>query len=209
LAVYSSLSPDELVKACAGSNDPEAWEEFIQRFHGVIATAVLRAARRFGQPSRQLLDDLIQDTYLKLCHDNGRMLRSFQPHHPNAIFGFLRVVAANVVLDHFKVASAEKRGASQTDPYSENSGAVARNTTTAGLDPVQRRILMRQIDEILRQHLPEEEVERNRLIFWLYYRDGLSASAIAALPSIGLSTKGVESSLLRMTKMIKGHVIDP
>jgi RNA polymerase sigma-70 factor (ECF subfamily) len=198
-----------LVKACAGSHDPEAWEEFIRRFQTVIATAVLRGARRFGQPSPQLLDDLIQDTYLKLCHDNGSMLRSFQPRHPNAIFGYLRVVAANVVLDHFKQASAEKRGASQTDSYSENSGLAAPSSTTAGLDPLQRGILMRQIDDILRQELPEEEVERNRLIFWLYYRDGLTASAIAALPSIGLTTKGVESSLLRMTKMIKGHLVDP
>jgi RNA polymerase sigma-70 factor (ECF subfamily) len=198
-----------LVKACAGSYDPEAWEEFIRRFQTVIATAVLRAARRFGQPSPQLLDDLIQDTYLKLCHDNGSMLRSFQPRHPNAIFGYLRVVAANVVLDHFKLTSAEKRGASQTDSYSENSAPAAPNSTTVGLDPVQRRILMRQIDDILRQELPKEEVERNRLIFWLYYRDGLTASAIAALPSIGLTTKGVESSLQRMTKMIKGHFVDP
>jgi RNA polymerase sigma-70 factor (ECF subfamily) len=69
-----------------------------------------------------------------------------------------------------------------------------------------RRILLRQIDDALTVVAAGPDLERNRLIFWLYYRDGLSASAIASLPYIKLTTKGVESILLRLTRMIRSHM---
>ena len=115
MARYSKSSSTELVRACAGSKDEEAWQEFIRRFQVVIAAAVLRTARHWGEPSRPQLDDLIQDTYLKLCENDSRLLRSFQPRHQDSIYGFLKVVAANVVHDHFKSALAAKRGVGQTD----------------------------------------------------------------------------------------------
>jgi DNA-directed RNA polymerase specialized sigma24 family protein len=110
LARYSKSSSTELVRACLGSKDEEAWAEFIRRFQVVIAAAVLRTARHWGEPLRPQLDDLIQDTYLKLFENNSRLLRSFKPRHEDSIYGFLKVVAANVVHDHFKSALAAKRG---------------------------------------------------------------------------------------------------
>ena len=208
MARYSSLSPDDLVKACAGSMNPALWQEFIRRFQRVIATAVLRTARHWGEPTRQEVDDLVQETYLKLCDDDSRLLRSFESRHPDAIFGFLKVVAANVVHDHFKSALAEKRGAGQTDALADHA---AQSTPVAGSDgtsSIERRVLLRQIDDALNLIAAGEEQNRNRMIFWLYYRDGLSASAIASLPSLGLTTKGVESILLRMTRMIRSHMTE-
>ena len=202
---YSSLSPDDLVKACAGSNNTVLWREFIRRFQPVIATAVLRRARHYGEPSRQTLDDLIQETYLKLCDDDCRLLQSFESRHPDAVFGFLKVVASNVVNDHFKSALAEKRGAGVTEALVDGASplpAVVADTSTS----MERRILLRQIDEVLATVTNGEDLNRNRLIFWLYYRDGLSAGAIASLPYIGLTTKGVESILFRLTRMIRSHM---
>lgn len=202
---YSSLSPDDLVKACAGSNNTVLWREFIRRFQPVIATAVLRRARHYGEPSRQTLDDLIQETYLKLCDDDCRLLQSFESRHPDAVFGFLKVVASNVVNDHFKSALAEKRGAGVTEALADGGPplpAVVADTSTS----MERRILLRQIDDALARVTNGEDLNRNRLIFWLYYRDGLSAGAIASLPYIGLTTKGVESILFRLTRMIRSHM---
>jgi hypothetical protein len=51
--------------------------------------------------------------------------------------------------------------------------------------------------------------DRNRRIFWLYYRAGLSAAAISVLPGIGLSTKGVESLILRMTREVRERMLAP
>ena len=102
MAPLSSLSAVDLVQKCAHSEDADAWRELVRRFHPIIAAAVLRTARRSCEPSRQLVDDLIQDTYLKLCNNRCRLLRSFHPEHSNSIYGFVKVMAANVVHDHFK-----------------------------------------------------------------------------------------------------------
>ncbi len=86
LVDYASLSPEELVLACRQTDDAAAWREFVGRFHRLIATVALRVARRWGESSPQLIDDLVQETYLKLCDDNFRMLRKFKSHHPDAFY---------------------------------------------------------------------------------------------------------------------------
>src|ERR1700678_3100899 len=112
---YSSLSIEELVRRCSASRSADAWEEFVRRFHRLIASVVLRTATRFGDSSRQTVDDLIQETYLKLCADKFRILRNFEQQHPDAFLGYIKVLAANVVRDHFKASYSQKRGANQVE----------------------------------------------------------------------------------------------
>jgi RNA polymerase sigma-70 factor, ECF subfamily len=203
---FSELSAVQLVQVCAGSKDAGAWEEFIRRFQPVIARAVLRTARLFPQQAAtpQLIDDLIQDTYLKLCQDDSRLLRSFQPRGDNSIYGFLKVVATSIVHDYYKSALAEKRGAGQTDAIDEQIDP--RTQGTNGVDIIHRNLQLEQIDKILLQVTAGKDQQRKCTIFWLRHRQGLTASEIAALPTIGLSTEGVESVLLRLTTMIRGHI---
>jgi hypothetical protein len=75
---YSSISIEELVRRCTASRSPEAWEEFVRRFHRLIAAVILRTASRLCEASKQTVDDLIQETYLKLCADDFRVLRGFE-----------------------------------------------------------------------------------------------------------------------------------
>lgn len=208
MARHAEFSSEELVRACVGSTDASAWTEFIRRFHLVIAAAVLRTANRWGETTQWQLDDLIQDTYLKLCENDSRLLRSFQPRHEDSIYGFLKVVAANVVHDHFKSALAAKRGAMQTEALTEPEQirVKVRGSDTDGFEAVSRRIQLEQIDKILRQVTAGKDQERNCIIFWLRHRQGLTASEIAAIPSIGLATEGVESVLLRLSIMVRGHM---
>lgn len=195
------------MRECAGSNDPGAWTEFIRRFHGVLAAAVLRTANHWGEPSRSQLDDLIQDTYLKLCEDDSRVLRSFQPRHEDAIYGFLKVIAANVVHDHFKSVLAAKRGATQTEALTEPVEMHSKMPGADSFESVSRRIQLEQIDKVLGQVTAGKDQQRKRTIFWLRHQQGLTASEIAAIPSIGLTTEGVESVLMRLAIMIRGHII--
>ena len=201
---YSSTPPEELVSACADSGDPAAWEEFVHRFHPVIATVALRTARDWGNTSTHLIDDLVQETFLKLCADNCRILRAFQSRHPGAIFGYLKVITANVVHDHFKALNSRKRGENITSALAEDCDLSQRSgSATSEVESMERAILIGQIDASLRNLDVGPNAERDRRIFWLYYRVGLSASAIAAISGIGLTTKGVESTLLRLTKHVK------
>jgi len=202
---YASQSPEELILTCMQTEDVAAWEEFVRRFQRLIASVALRIARRWGEPSPQVIDDLVQDTYLKLCADNFRLLRRFKSNHQDAFYGYLKVVTANLVHDHFKAAHSSKRGSGTIESATEEP--VQSATDTAGVASAvkssERRVLLREIDAMLTRLAAGPQLQRSRRIFWLYYRFGFTASAIAALPYIGLNTKGVESTILRLTRLLR------
>jgi RNA polymerase sigma-70 factor (ECF subfamily) len=189
------------------------WSEFVRRFHPLITTVVLRTARNWSEPTTTLLDDLVQETYLKLCADDCRLLRNFRSQHPCAIFGFLKVVTANVVHDHFKASHAAKRGGGSVPASLEgqegNQEQVKDSAPGCSSSSIDQTILLQQIDRCLRRTIAPTELTRSRRIFWLYYRCGLSARAIASLPDINLTTKGVESTLFRLNRLVRTAFGEP
>lgn len=78
------MSGEELIRTCAESNDGAAWQEFVIRFHRSISLSVLRIVYLWGGIPQQIVDDLVQETYLKLCADKCRLLRDFAVQHPDA-----------------------------------------------------------------------------------------------------------------------------
>ncbi len=204
--LYSSLSAQDLIRACARSGDAAAWEEFIRRFHRLIAGVVLRTAWRWGENSRNVLDDLVQEVYLKLCAGHCRLLAELDLRHPAALLGYLKVITTNVVHDHFKSLHAEKRGAGEAAEELDALDLPAGNQAAGGPVALEREVLLREIDACLCALDSGATQERDRTIFWLHYRQGMSARAIAALPSIGLSIKGVESTLLRLTRLVRSEL---
>jgi RNA polymerase sigma-70 factor, ECF subfamily len=209
METYSSISIEELVRRCAASRSPEAWEEFVRRFHRLIASVVLRTASRLGDSAKQTVDDLIQETYLKLCADDFRILRSFEQQHPDAFTGYIKVVTANVVRDHFKSFHTQKRGAGHLEQIEEDFVPAAGEDSAGSPKSIERAVLIQEIKEHLDICLAGPDQERNRQIFWLHYRAGLSARAIADLPGIGLTTKGVESIIMRVTKDLRERMAEP
>jgi RNA polymerase sigma-70 factor, ECF subfamily len=206
---YSALSADELAIACFQSGDELAWAEFVQRFQPLIARVALRVARQWGESSPQIVDELVQETYLKLCADRKRLLQRFTSKHEDAIYGYIKVLTSNLAHDHFKASRSQKRGGSATTTSidcDERTPTVPDPMSAEAL--IQRDILLQQVDACLQAVSIGPGSERDRKIFWLYYRVGLAASAIAALPMIGLSTKGVESTLLRLTRQIRERLGD-
>ena len=203
---YTSISAEELARRCAISGEIAAWEEFVRRFHRLIARVVLRIAMRFGDSSKQTVDDLIQETYLKFSADNCRRLRDFEHRHPNAFVGYVQVVAANVARDHFKSSYSKKRGSNQVENVSEDHLPPAGDESAGSPKAIERAILIREVQSHLELCLSGADHDRNRKIFWFYYRAGLSAAAIAAMPGIGLTTKGVESLLLRITRELRERI---
>jgi RNA polymerase sigma-70 factor (ECF subfamily) len=61
-------------------------------------------------------------------------------------------------------------------------------------------MLLRDVDDLLKQ---PPVVERDRQIFWLYYRQGMSAKEIAAISSLNLTIKGVESVIVRLNQFVR------
>lgn len=201
---YSSLSCDELVHACAESGDFEAWEEFVRRFGKVVSVVIWRIARMHGERNDGIVKDLVQDTFTKVCEDNCRFLREFNPRHTDAFFGMLKVTAANVARDHFRACNSEKRGFGKAASDLDESEAVAA-THRSGPDEMERQILLQEIDKALQSVCPQE---RDREIFWLHYRQGFTATAIARIGNYGLTAKGIESLLHRLRSQLRTRLVD-
>lgn len=206
---HSSLSSEKLVRACVEMRDAAAWQEFVARFHRLIASVILRNCRQHGPVSVALVDDLVQDTYLKLCANRCRLLQEFESQHPDAIYGFLKVVASNVARDHFKASLSLKRGGAVITQSTDEPkrGCDISQPTLVEAGP-ERAVLVQQVDTCLRSIVAGPTSERDRRIFWLHYGAGLPASAIATLPTIQLTTKGVESTLLRLVRQVRKRLVD-
>jgi RNA polymerase sigma-70 factor (ECF subfamily) len=196
---YRSLSSPALIQQCAMGKAAEAWREFIRRFQPLIAGVVARAAARWTTVSATLVDDLIQETYLKLCTDEFRRLREFQSRHEDAVYGFLKVVAYNVTMDYFKVRQASKRGADLLTDADPDVAFQTKGQSGSADD----QVLLREIDEMIDRIAASR---RDKTVFLLYYRQGFTAQAIAGVPGIDLTAKGVESCLHRLTVQLREHM---
>ena len=197
-----------MVRLCA-EKDPSAWEEFIRRYRRPIALVILQVLRHWGELSTTLLDDLVQETYVVLCANDYRLLRQFAEKHPSSLNAMLRVVAANVTHDQIRARNSQKRGGKYIKAYPDSpllEGAVSNEE----INRIEREVQLREIDQLLQMAPKPISSKRDRTIFWLHFRSGMSAQAISKVPSFGLTAKGVESSLYRTLEFIrKGFRIGP
>jgi len=198
---YKAQSNEQLLRSCAHSANAEAWEEFVRRFQPLIAGVVMRVAERYGQTGSGVVDELVQETFMKLCRNDSKALKEFKAEHDGAVFGFLKTVALNVAIDHFR--SLQPRA---EEPLEDWQAAEASSGGTASAE---MSVLMEQVDGALTRSTSGETRERDRTVFWLYYKHGFTAKAIAALPAVGLSVKGVETVIFRLTKAIRKSLTVP
>jgi RNA polymerase sigma-70 factor (ECF subfamily) len=197
---------NDLAKACAHSADAAEWEEFLRRCAPLASLVALRVARLWvSGSSPAMVDDIVQEVFLKLCEQERRILRSFEPRGEDSFLGLLRIVSASVANDYFRRLYSVKRGGKVvTTPLVEDVTPASE----AGSRPaaqMQRSVLLSQLDSRLRS-VQGATGRRDRDLFWLYYLQGLTAEEIAALPSLGLTPKGVESGLRRVTIWLRGEI---
>jgi RNA polymerase sigma-70 factor (ECF subfamily) len=205
---YTSSSPQDVVRACCDS-DADAWQEFVSRYYRPIVLSIIRTAKTWGEPPGRIVDDLVQETYLKLCADGCKLLHEFAVHHPDAIAGYLKAIAVNVARDYFKSIHTQKRGLGETTQLLDRVELRAPSKSIGGQGAIEREVLMEQVDQYLKTCTDGPDKQRDRIIFWLYYQQGLTAKGIASLPAIGLTAKGVESALLRLTRLVRQKVMNP
>lgn len=194
---YADLPTEELVRLCV-KGDATAWEEFVRRFDKMIAAVVARVARRFGDFSTTTREDLVQETYFKICAENCRFLRQFEFRHPDSFLGMLRVTARNLAIDHFR------RKKQEFDKVVSNLEDVEQFVADGhATGQTERAALLNQIEQLLIAICASPTGQRDRTIFYLYFRYGLTAKAIASIAVFGLTTKGVESTLHRLMKELR------
>ncbi len=200
------MSAAELIRACAESNDRAAWQEFVGRFQRAISLSILRTAYKWGILPQQVVDDLVQETYLKLCVDKCRLLLEFADQHPEAVIGYIKTIAINVARDYFKGLHSQKRGQGETDQFEEDAEPRGHGRGFGSPDAMELQVLLKQIDDHLQGCAAGPNQERDCLIFWFYYLQGMSAKAIAALATIRLTAKGVEAVIFRLIRCVREQV---
>src|SRR6266581_6318542 len=206
-ARYSSLSLKDVVCLCAGPCDDEAWEEFVSRVGRPISLTIMRTASVWREPSQSLVEDLLQVTYLKLWEGGCRLLRDFAIQRPEAILGYLKKTAANATHDFFKHGHSQSSGGDEPHLSTSDVDPEAGNEAHGSQDKIAFGIFLNEIDEYLRRCLTGPDQDRDRTIFWLYFRQGMSAKEIASLPAIGLGAKGVGSVIERLKQSVREHIL--
>lgn len=201
---FESLSIEELLRECAENPDGPAWTEFTRRFHRLIAKTVLRVCRDRFEKNLDVAQDIIQDVYRKLLSNDRALLKNFRSQHPNSFLGYLTTLTVNIACDHFRAIHAKKRDVENTVGFNEATLQEPRD----GAKDVENQVLFRQMDEFLIQRGTGPSERRERAIFWLYYRQRLTAREIAELPGINLTVKGVESVIHRLTEYLRGKMND-
>src|SRR5439155_10950198 len=201
------LSLKDVVCLCAGPCDDEAWEEFVSRVGRPISLTILRTASLWGEPSWSLVEDLVQVTYLKLWEGGCRLLRDFALQHPEAILGYLKKTAANTTHDHFKHGHSQSSGGDNAHISTSDIEPEAGGGAHGSQERIAFGVFLNEIDEHLRRGLSGPDSEVDRMIFWLYFRQGMSTKEIASLPTIGLSAKGVGSVIERLKHGIREQIL--
>ncbi len=148
------MNAAETFRACLEIGDEASWRAFVARFQPLLAASIARVVMRYGPANPALTDDLVQETYLRLCRDNCRVLHSFEARHDEAIFGYLKVIATSVALDHFRGRATLKRRAE----VAEGPGQPEASASAAAIE---QAALLKQLE----QHLAASESERDRSIF--------------------------------------------
>jgi RNA polymerase sigma-70 factor, ECF subfamily len=182
----------DLLHVCLSSDEQEHWGEFVRRTQPLISSVIINTVRRWKTPAPSLVDDLIQEMYLKLFANDKKALRAIKNEYENTIFGYLKVIASNVVRDHFR------QQVNKADEI-ELSDAVL----PPGPQDRERLEFLHKKEEIkgvLETLSASETYHRDVAIFWLFYEQGYTAKEISLLPAIGLTVKGVEAVMFRMAR---------
>ena len=190
----------ELLQLCLNTDAEEHWREFVRRTQPLIASVIINTVRRWKHPAPSLVDDLIQETYVKLFDKDKKALRSIKNEHENTIFGYLKVVASNVVQDHFRKPINKTEEIELSDTLlPPGSGERERIEFSDKKDAVQK---------ILATLSSSDTYKRDVAIFWLFYEQGYTAKEISLMPHLGLTLKGVEAVTLRLSRHVREKLGD-
>jgi RNA polymerase sigma-70 factor (ECF subfamily) len=201
------MSLKDIVCLCAGSVDEAAWEEFVARVGRPISLSVMHTASLWGENSPSLVQDLTQVTYLKLWEDGCRLLRDFAVEHPKAILGYLKKIAANATHDHFKHRHSQTFGGDKPHVSTSDVEPEVGKGVHGSQEKIAFGVFLNEIDDHLKRDLTGPDQDRDRMIFWLYFRQGMSTKEIASLPGIGLRAKGVGSVIERLKQHIRDLIV--
>ena len=195
-----------LARSCAFSANAPEWEQFVSMITPVLALSARRVCAVWGESSNATVGEIVQEVFVKLCEDDRRILRVFEDRGHDSFLKLLRTITMTVGTDYFRRNRAEKRGGRSASVSLEPHLSSDEVSDSRATEAVETPTLIAQLDGLLRLY-PKTVSARDRNLFWLYYQQGMTADAISRIPAIGLSSKGVESALIRLTRLLRETIV--
>lgn len=213
----------ELIQSLAQAPpDDPLWNELISRFRPHLRLVVLRSfqteAERHpsidaGSP-QELVDDLTQEVFVRLVDGDRRAMSRFHGRSEHSATTYLSAIAVNLVRDHFKKLRSMKNPkataslSSLAQPEESSGGASHPRAFLSDGPGPERFVASSEIRERIRAVVDELSPRgttsaRDRLIFQLFFIEGLTVDEIAANRSIRLSASGVEKCIRRIRDALK------
>jgi RNA polymerase sigma-70 factor (ECF subfamily) len=183
----------QFLECAAGSHT--ACDDAYSSVRPVLGRVVRRVAFLYDSGAES--EDILQEALGKMA-ESGAELAQALPEEEPALLAYLSILASNTARDWFRARGATKRGFKVT--HSLDGLEQAAPHLFARETPIEKSLLFRQIEASL------EGDPREVLLFRLHYRQGFTASEIARIPAVGLSTKGVESVLTRMRTRLRAKL---
>jgi RNA polymerase sigma factor (sigma-70 family) len=176
LAQDEGLAQDELVAALA-RGEKGAWQAFVRRYAGLVAAAVRGLAREPGE-----VEDLAQEVFLRLCRNDFRLLRSYDPARAG-ISTWITIVARSTARD-----------------------ALRRHRPVAiPIDMVpEARLAIDPVEPVRKIKLPEALLSpRQREILTMIYDRDMEVAEIAA--ALGIDPQTVRSTHHKAMIKLRAH----
>jgi RNA polymerase sigma factor (sigma-70 family) len=188
-----NISLRALLDHCLEQEDQDAWNEFDKRTRPTILGVVAKRLRFYGVSfTNELVEEVTQDTFLKLLKHDHRALRKGWVDD-FSIFKFIKVVGQSAVVDWLRKNKMWK----DSDELDDHQELPAKPTS----DTAEKEILRMQVDGCLQTLESHPNFKRDRVIFWLFYRYGYRDSEIAAL--VKLPVKTVQNILQKYVRTVR------
>jgi RNA polymerase sigma factor (sigma-70 family) len=163
---------DELLRGEKG-----AWEAFVRRYAGLVVTAVRGIAREATE-----VEDLTQEVFVRLCKDDFRLLRSYDPARAG-LSTWITIVARSTARDAMR----------RYRPISVPIEAVPEGRLA--IDPV---------EPVRKLKLPEALLSpRQRQILTMLYDREMDVAEVAA--ALGIDPQTVRSAHHKAMVKLRAH----
>lgn len=173
--------------------DSSAWENFLGEQRRLLARIVFRVAARFGIAGPDEIDDAVQEICLKMSSQSSFF--HLTDEEDSVIETYMKALIANAAHDYFRGQRAKKRDLLAATALDSDFPA-----RTPELKDIETGVLLNQL------HGLAGEDSRSQYVFQLYYRFGWTAKEIANISYFGLSAKGVESLVHRLTTELRKKI---
>ena len=157
--------------------EKEAWGRFVRRYAGLVVAAVRSVAREAGE-----VEDLTQEVFLRLCKDDFRLLRGYDPARAG-LSTWITIVARSTARDAMR----------RYRPVSVPIEAVPEG-----------RLAIDPIEPVPKLKLPEALLSpRQRQILTMLYDRDMEVSEVAT--ALGIDPQTVRSAHHKAMIKLRAH----